>query len=358
MRKKQACLTPFYRIFWLLALCPPIGYCAAAQAQSSVQLYGIVDAWVGSQKTPGAASSWQQGGGGMSTSFWGMGGQEDLGGGYKTSFVLEGFFRPQNGAYGSFNGDTFLSRNAYVSLTAPAGTIALGRRSSLLYLQSCEFNPFYASFTFSPTIVQLYSGLGTYPTYKTDQGLVGGTSWSNAVAYYSPDMGGFSANAMYAFDDSTIAGKQMALQASYKNGPLAAGATYQYASFNSSAADLTNLISSMQSQSATQLATSYDFTAVKLYAQYTLTNNTVLNKSYHVNVWETGVAVPLGAGKILAAYGYSRDAGGLDQTRQTVSFGYDYALSKRTDVYAMYLQDHYAAIGSGRTVGVGIRTRF
>ncbi|MDI7066083.1 porin, partial [Klebsiella pneumoniae] len=103
-------------------------------------LYGIVDTWVGVQKYPGKAASWQEGGGGLSTSFWGLGGREDLGGGYMTIFAIEGFFRPQNGAYGSFNGDPFFSRNAYVGLTTPAGTVTLGRQSSLLYLQACQFN--------------------------------------------------------------------------------------------------------------------------------------------------------------------------------------------------------------------------
>ncbi|MFM0649034.1 porin [Paraburkholderia bryophila] len=331
-----------------------------AQAQSSVQLYGIVDTWIGLQKTPGKASSWQEGGGGLSTSFWGFGGQEDLGGGYRTIFAIEGFFRPQNGAYGSFNGDPFFSRNAYVGLTTPAGTFTLGRQSSLLYLQACQFNPFYASFTFSPTILQMYAGLGTYPSYRTDQGIVGGTAWSNAIQYATPDLHGLTGHAMYAFGNSGSGNgsKQYSVQASYRNGPFAAGAVYQYANFNSTAGDLNSLLAGFHSQSATQLAASYEFSFAKLYGEYTYTNDDVINRGFHVNMFEGGLSIPIGTSRILASYAYSRDSGGLNQSRQTATLGYDYPLSKRTDLYAVYLYDHFAGLSSGETAGVGIRTRF
>jgi predicted porin len=331
-----------------------------AHAQSSVQLYGIVDTWVGIQKYPSKSVSWQEGGGGLSTSFWGFGGKEDLGGGYKAIFAIEGFFRPQNGAYGSFNGDPLFSRNAYVGLSTPAGTITLGRQSSLLYLQACQFNPFYASFTFSPTIVQMYAGLGTYPAYKTDQGIVGGTAWSNAIQYATPELHGLSGHAMYAFGDSSTGNgsKQYSVQASYRNGNFAAGGVYQYANFNSTAGDLNALLKGFHSQSAAQLAASYEFSIAKLYGEYTYTNNNVINRNFHVNMLEAGLTVAVGIGRILASYAYSRDSGGLNQTRQTASLGYDYPLSKRTDLYTVYMSDRFAGMSSGETAGVGIRSRF
>ncbi|WP_415749369.1 porin [Caballeronia sp. J97] len=338
--------------------CMVIG--AETHAQSSVQLYGIVDSWVGMQKYPGKSASWQEGGGGLSTSFWGFGGKEDLGGGYKTVFAIEGFFRPQSGAYGSFNGDPFFSRNAYVGLATPAGTITLGRQSSLLYLQACQFNPFYASFTFSPTIVQMYAGLGTYPAYRTDQGIVGGTAWSNAVQYATPDLHGLTGHAMYAFGSGgpDNGSRQYSAQATYRIGSFTAGAVYQYANFNSTAGDLNSLSRGFRNQMAAQLAASYEFTAAKLYAEYTYTGNDVINRNFHVNMVEGGATIAAGNGRILASYAYSRDTGGLDQTRQTASLGYDYTLSKRTDIYAVYMYDHFTGLSSGETAGVGIRTRF
>ncbi len=331
-----------------------------AIAQSSVQLYGIVDTWVGVQRYPGKSAVWQEGSGGMSTSFWGFGGKEDLGGGNKAIFAIEGFFRADTGASGSFNGDPMFSRNAYVGLSTLAGTITLGRQSSLLYLQACQFNPFYASFTFSPTIVQMYAGLGTYPAYKTDQGIVGGTAWGNAVQYATPDLHGLTGRVMYAFGEGSTGNgsKQYSAQLSYQNGGFAAGGVYQYANFNSAAGDLNGLINGLHSQSVAQLAASYEWSVAKFYGEYTYTNNNVINKNFHVNMFEGGGTIALGTGKVLAAYAYSRDSGGLNQTRRTASLGYDYPLSKRTDLYAVYMVDRFSGLSTGETAGVGIRARF
>lgn len=71
------------------AVAAMIGFFAAgaAHAQSSVSLYGQVDEWVGATKFPGGQRAWNVSGGGMSTSYWGMKGAEDLGNGYKAIFT-------------------------------------------------------------------------------------------------------------------------------------------------------------------------------------------------------------------------------------------------------------------------------
>ena len=38
--------------------------------------------------------------------------------------------------------------------------------------------------------------------------------------------------------------------------------------------------------------------------------------------------------------------------------GYDYFLSKSTDVYAMYMRDRITSFSSGTSFGAGIRKRF
>ncbi|WP_415113094.1 porin [Paraburkholderia sp.] len=354
------CITALKRICRIIATLVPAAIGTHVYAQSSVQLYGIVDGWVGYERLPGNSGAAQMGGGGLSTSFWGMGGQEDLGGGYKTVFALEGFFRPQNGQYGSFNGDTFFSRNAYVGLVSPYGTLTMGRLSSLLYLQSAQFNPFYASFTFSPTINQLYSALGTYPDYPTDQGIPGGTSWSNAVQYATPGFNGLSAQAMYALGNQAgeNGAKKFSAQTTFVRGPLAVGMTYQYLNFSTTPGDLTKLIKGFQSQTAAQLGVSYDLRVVKLFGEYTYIGNKLLTSNFHVNMLQGGLSIPVGVGRVLTSYAYSRDNGPLSQTRQTAALSYDYPLSKRTDVYAGYMYDHISNLSSGNTLGAGIRTRF
>ena len=74
-----------------------------AQAQSTVQVAGLVDVYTGSMRMAGdAVSKSVVGSGGMTTSWWGMTGSEDLGGGMKASFALTSFFQADTGASGRF----------------------------------------------------------------------------------------------------------------------------------------------------------------------------------------------------------------------------------------------------------------
>jgi predicted porin len=337
----------------------------SAHAQSSVQLYGQVDEWVGDQKFPDGKGAAEVSGGGMSASYWGLKGAEDLGNGYKAIFTLEGFFMAQNGEYGAFKGDTFFSRNAYVGIESPYGTVTAGYLTTSLFVSSILFNPFADSYEFSPMMWHTYLGLGTFPTYNTDMGVVGGSDWANAVEYSSPNFNGFSANVMYALGNTAgeNGAKKWSAQFLYFHGAFAATGVYQYVNFNDAPGDLTGLAQSvglpnMKSQSVAQLGVSYDLKYVKFFGQYMYTYNAQDIGSWHVNTAQGGVTVPAGPGSIMASFAYSRDGSGLDQTRQTAAIGYDYPMSKRTDVYAAYMYDHFTSQTSGQTYGVGIRTKF
>jgi predicted porin len=59
---------------------------SSAFGQSSVSLYGLVDAFAGAVHPSGApGTAWTVSGGGMSTSYWGLKGDEDLGGNVKVN---------------------------------------------------------------------------------------------------------------------------------------------------------------------------------------------------------------------------------------------------------------------------------
>ena len=101
---------------------------ATAQAQTSkVSLYGLIDASAGSSKAPGGAAIKSADSGKMSTSYFGLSGTEDLGGGLSAFFTIDSFMRADVGNSGRFNGDNFWARNAYVGLKSDAfGTIRAG----------------------------------------------------------------------------------------------------------------------------------------------------------------------------------------------------------------------------------------
>ncbi|WP_322061090.1 porin [Paraburkholderia sp. J63] len=340
-------------------------FMGSAQAQSSVQLYGQIDEWVGAQKFPGNQRAWGVLGGGMSTSYWGMKGREDLGGGYQAIFALESFFRAQNGQSGRFQGDTFFARNAYVGILSPYGTLTAGRMTSNLFVSTILFNPFVDSYQFSPMILHTYLGTSTFPAYRTDQGAIGDSGWSNAVGWSSPNFSGLSASTMYAFGNGAGEGGQHkdSAQLLYVNNAFAATVVYQYVNYKNVANDFltpgsANVVAGLRSQSIGQLGVSYNFRIIRFYGQYMYTGNSVVTGNYHVSTGQFGFTVPVGVGTIMASYVYSKDTGGFDQNRKTWAIGYDYPLSKRTDVYAAYLGDKISGESYGDTFGVGIRAKF
>lgn len=115
-----------------------------AQAQSKVELYGILDVNVetynnapngsgGSHSVTGMRS------GGQSGSRWGLRGTEDLGNGLKAVFALESGFNLGTAA----NGDNsrLFNRQAWVGLAADWGTLSFGRQYTPSHLAIVQNAP-------------------------------------------------------------------------------------------------------------------------------------------------------------------------------------------------------------------------
>src|ERR1700751_5388333 len=84
-------------------------FATAAHAQSSVTLYGVLDTGLLYQSTSAATflptarnqgHTYQLKDGGIYSSYWGLKGSEDIGGGYKITFKLQGTFNTANGKFG------------------------------------------------------------------------------------------------------------------------------------------------------------------------------------------------------------------------------------------------------------------
>jgi hypothetical protein len=125
-----------------------------AIAQTNVTLSGLVDTYVGSLRNSGdPARQSVVNSGGLTTSWFGFKGAEDLGGGLKANFALTGFFRADTGQSGRFQGnETMWSRDAHVGLSGGFGAVSLGRDVAPNFLPTILFNPFGDSFAFSPLI--------------------------------------------------------------------------------------------------------------------------------------------------------------------------------------------------------------
>jgi predicted porin len=303
-------------------------------------------------KAPGEATSQTKiNSGGMTTSWWGMMGSEDLGGGLKAGFALTAFMRDDTGESGRFTGDTMFSRDANVTLSGGFGAVNLGRGKAPNFLPTILFNPIGDSFTFSPLVLHADVNPSTAPIWKRT--VPADTGWSNQITYSTPDMSGLKANFHYQFGEQAAPndGKHnVGFNAFYGVGPVGLTAYWERVEMLNPAG--TAVITPTHTD--WMLGGSFDISVVKLFATYGKANtegNTVNKKTTSL-----GGAIPMGAGKILLATANTKDDVNAI-SRTTTTLGYDYALSKRTDAYVMFMVDKITAFDSANSLGVGIRHR-
>lgn len=325
-----------------LAACCATALSAPAMAQSSATVYGLMDMSAGQFQTAGTDKVWRAESGNMTTSFLGFRGSEDLGGGIKAIFRIEHFLRLDAGGAGRFNGDAFWARNAVVGLEGNFGTTTLGRNTTPLFVSTLIFNPFGDSFGFSPSIRHYFLGA------------VGGdTGWNNSIRYGSPNFGGATFSFVGNLGEGAGIGKNLGANVLYFAGPFAATLAWQNVK-NSYVAPPAGF----DGQTAWQLGASYDLKVVKLFGQYGNVDTKATTK-VDTKLYQFGASVPIGLGSILASYGNATiEVGTSETTRKTFSLGYDYYLSKNTDVYAVVMNDKQTNLSSGTSVAVGIRARF
>jgi len=311
-----------------------------AQAQSA-SLYGLLDASVVSAKaTAAAASVTALQSGNMTTSYFGMKASESLGGGMSAEMTLAGFVRLDSGNFGRFNGDPLFSRNANVALKGGFGTVALGRVTNSLFVNNLIFNAFGDSFGFSPAIKLLHLSAGQAS---------GDTGWNESVKWTLPAFSGATVSIHHALEGSRP-GANTNISALYFGGPLSAGASWQQVRRRDGAPGSVGA----SDTDAWQIGGAYDAKVVKVFAQIGKVENITNKIDYdHMGV---GASIPLSAaGKVLMQYSQMEPSNA--KSSKTTSVGYDHFISKRTDLYAVYMSERTPA-ASGQTYGVGIRHRF
>lgn len=347
---------------------------AAPVSASSLKIYGTADAWVGGAKPIGYESSSTTRSGGMQTSYFGLGGSEDLGNNLKAVFALEAYMRLNRGDMGRFNGDSFFSRSAYVGLEGNFGRLVVGRTTTPYFISSVVTNPLGGSFTFSPGIFHTFGGHGV-----VDSPIMGDSGWDNSVLYTSPNMGGLSFNLQYsrgsADRDSGDSSKENGAQKiggniMYANGPLTATVAVQRINFSKNAGDLgyrhrlnpstPYTIYSLNNQQALLAGAAYDFNVVKVYGSYQhIKNDTLTGRDIKMNSGQVGVRIPTGqVGAVLASYAHAKTTGAIRERRNTWAVAYQHPLSKRTELYGAYFRDSVTDRGHGNNVGVGIKHTF
>ena len=347
----------------LIALAALGAMAGAAQAQSTVTIYGLLDANIGNYKTNqvnGAAisglSQSKIDAGGLNGSRWGIRVSEDIGGGMAVIGNLESGFNLDTGASGQ--GGLLFGRRANVGISSGFGTVTIGRNSSSYddvsgdhaMMGATLFDPSNTNNGFTTTQAGALGTLAGNAVLLNHNGNGSGahvtwvgfnTRFNNSIKYVSPNFGGFTGSFMYAFgeDKTSTVGASSTVSANlkYANGPLLISGGYQSEGAARTATTKPALTNTL-------LNVSYDFGVAKVgfganRAKFkdvitTFSPTGVAVAAHELAAqkeYSLSVAVPLGATTLSA--GYARSKG--DDLGSSTGWGVQalYSLSKRTTLY-------------------------
>lgn len=287
----------------LIALAVLGAAAGAAQAQSAVTLYGIVDLWTGRVSTTEAGvktSVTAMESGGVSGSRWGLTGSEDLGGGLKAVFKIESGFKADTGTGAGPD------RQSYVGLEGGFGTVTFGGTwTAMDDVLGASNSGFDSKLSASQTVLAVPALYADHP--------------GNTIKYVSPSFGGFSGGFTHSLKEAVVDGGTTDFSLSYGAGPIAANFAYQVQ--NQTGDDL----------KLTALNGSYDLGVAKLLASY----GQAKEGAAKATDFQIGADVPLSSALTLSVgYAQSKDNAALGDGKRT-GFGVAaaYGLSKRTTVY-------------------------
>lgn len=278
----------------------------AALAQSSVTLYGAVDANI--TYVDGAEGVYGVDRGGLRTSRIGFKGTEDLGNGLKAEFVLEGALDNDDGV-DALN----FQRQSTIGLSGNFGTVRFGRELTASYNAVSRYD--------------VFGTVGVGSAQHWSNARYANVRASNGIAYYTPKFSGFQVGVNLGFGEQTEArnGRFIGLATTYDNGPLSFGIGYDKANGATGAAG---------DKETVHAGGSYNFGAAKLGLAYKQTEEgTGAAKTKHKGLL-VAVSAPVGPnGEVKASYNNYKVG---DAKANQLALGYVHNLSKRTAFYGTY----------------------
>lgn len=330
---------------------------ASAFAADSVTLYGVADAWLGQAKAGAASTQTVVNSGGLSTSRIGVKTKEDLGDGLGAFATLE-YNTPID------TGAAWTPRTTIVGLSGGFGSASLGYQATAYdEIAKGVMDASGDSGAFSAVRYGWGHKAAPSVTYGTTAvGFAHTERFSNGVRYDTPNMDGFQASLQWTSRPPTGAATSpfhdMALSAKYSNGPL----TLAVATQQDEPALLGTTVAKRKN---TVFGGNYDFGPAKLFAAYNHASLPALasGATPTMNSSNVGVSVPLDAWTLVAQVSHMKPKNtSNDNAMNIVDLEGRYALSKRTTLYAGYMQRKQTAVGAVnntmRNVGLGIRHSF
>lgn len=295
----------------LLALAALTAFAGAASAQSSVTLFGIVDlAYVnvknGTQKTNLISSNQ------YNSNRLGFRGVEDLGGGLRAGFWLEGAINPDRGTPG---GQTW-QRRSTVSLLGGFGEVRLGRDYTPTFWNHTVFDPFGTNGVGAATNNWAQAGSGAATLVRAN----------DTAGYFLPSLGGVYGQVQIAAAEGNTGNKYFGGRIGYGAGPINVAVAYGVTEKTGTMVD---------DVTDTNVGFSWNFGFMNLMGQYRMSEQASAENTGFL----VGATVPFGASTLKIAYSISEfSVPGAAPEAAQIALGYQYDVSKRTALYANYSQ--------------------
>lgn len=328
--------------------------CAAgAHAQSSVTLWGVVDLNLQRTTADGVGSVTALNNGGLSTSQLGFRGTEDLGGGLRAGFWLEGSLNPDNGTgrptntnnqasgAGTAGGGLTFDRRSYVSLAGGWGELRLGHDFVPTHYNSIYFDPFNANgVARAGNLTFAGAGAGSAP-------LPTAITASNSVSYWlPPDLGGVYGVAMVALGENASGaadsrdGGLTSVRLGYAKGAFDVAGAFSRTRYATTA--------TVGNYTHANLGGSWNAGFAKFFALYNDVKTGLAAGTVRKRTIEIGAHIPVGTnGRVRLSYARLddrsdtglRNADGTQRSAndaRQLGVGYVHDLSKRTALYGSY----------------------
>lgn len=316
----------------IIAIAVAAAMIAPAAAMADTTLYGKFH--VSYDFLSGDNASNTQGGFSSNSSRIGVKGAEKINDNLSIIYQYEtGFNAGQNGSLSGSTGGIGGQRNTFIGATGNWGTVITGRHDTPFKMMGREYDLFGDTIGDSRNIISGPAGVDTNWDLRPSQ----------VLAYVTPDLMGFKAVVAYvnswAVNDPTASpavstntnSTAWSLSAGYKIAGLGLDAAYEQHNIQGPAAN--------DSQSAYRLGANYSIAGFKVLGLYQDIKNVAFSNE-DVKAYGVGAAYTfLGNNTIKAQYFKADNISNTSDTDGDMfAVGYDYKLSKQTNVYAMYAQ--------------------
>jgi predicted porin len=321
-----------------LAVLAAMPFAASAQ---NVSVYGYVETGIGNYSETGKNTVTRSVNSLVGSSRLGFTGSEDLGGGLKATFRLEGDLTPSQGGMGGGSEATAQGQNE--SGDSGSSRAGLFSRESSLAL-SGAFGEIRIGKTDLSAAEGIDSLVGQFGNRSLSTGVELGSDASNAIRYISPNFNGVTVSAgrflnaasggnINAAGTTTTKPTNSTINsfaAVYDNGPLKFGVGYE-------AMDQATAVGTAATEDTKFTAASigYDFGVAKVGIY--MGKRDVGGSVNDVSSTIVSASAPIGSGMTLHAVNRQNTTKNLGSTDvHYAGFGLSKAFSKRTTVYALY----------------------